>query len=100
MSHHPPTSRPKPTAAGNEEASAILNLGEFENVQPLTLSETALIINALTSKRRNERKNQNDTEYVLSQLSALAQGNLHRPCSPCDSGVEVGVGGKIRKTGG
>ncbi|KAK7745242.1 RNA polymerase B [Diatrype stigma] len=71
MSHHPPTSRPKPTAAGNEEASAILNLGEFENVQPLTLSETALIINALTSKRRNERKNQNDTEILSKTIEYL-----------------------------
>lgn len=62
MSHHPPTSRPKPTPAGNEEASATLNLGEFENEGPLTLSEAALIINALTSKRRAEHKNQNDTE--------------------------------------
>jgi DNA-directed RNA polymerase II subunit RPB4 len=65
MSHHPATSRPKPAPPGNEEASATLNLGEFEDVDTLTLSEAALVINALVAKRRNDRKNVNETEYVV-----------------------------------
>ena len=56
-------SRPKPVPAGNEEASANLNLGEFQNVDTLTLSEAALVLNALVAKRRNDRKNVNETEY-------------------------------------
>ncbi len=58
------TSRPKPPPPGNEEASASLNLGEFQNVDTLTLSETALVLNALVAKRRNDRKNVNETEYA------------------------------------
>lgn len=62
MSHR--TSRPKPPPPGNEEASATLNLGEFQHVDTLTLSEAALVLNALVAKRRNDRKNVNETEYV------------------------------------
>lgn len=58
------TSRPKPPPPGNEEASATLNLGEFQHVDTLTLSEAALVLNALVAKRRNDRKNVNETEYV------------------------------------
>ncbi|RYP92475.1 hypothetical protein DL770_001421 [Monosporascus sp. CRB-9-2] len=65
MSQHAPTSRPKPRPAGNEEAGDTINLGEFQDVETLTLSEAALVINALVTKRRNERK-MNETEYVLS----------------------------------
>ena len=49
------TSRPKPLPAGTEEATSVLQLGEFENVDTLTLSEAALVINALVAKRRNDR---------------------------------------------
>ncbi|KAF1738876.1 DNA-directed RNA polymerase II subunit rpb4 [Beauveria bassiana] len=59
-------SRPKPPPPGNEEASATLNLGEFNNVDTLTLSEASLVLNALVAKRRNDRKNVNETEYALS----------------------------------
>ncbi|KAM3546882.1 hypothetical protein ARSEF1564_000195 [Beauveria bassiana] len=59
-------SRPKPPPPGNEEASATLNLGEFHNVDTLTLSEASLVLNALVAKRRNDRKNVNETEYALS----------------------------------
>jgi DNA-directed RNA polymerase II subunit RPB4 len=61
---HPRTSRPRPVAAGNEEASTVLNLGEFQDVDTLTLSEASLVINALVAKRRNDRKNINETECV------------------------------------
>lgn len=59
---HQQTSRSKPVPAGNEEASSELKLGEFQNVDTLTLSEAALVINALVAKRRNDRKNMNETE--------------------------------------
>lgn len=59
------TSRPKPAPPGNEEASATLNLGEFQNVDTLTLSEASLVLNALVAKRRNDRKNVNETEYAF-----------------------------------
>jgi DNA-directed RNA polymerase II subunit RPB4 len=54
MSHHPPTSRPKPPPPGNEEAGAIINLGEFQDVDTLTISEAALVINAVVAKRRKD----------------------------------------------
>lgn len=59
---HPRTTRPKPPPPGAEEASATLNLGEFQEVDTLTLSEAALVLNALVAKRRNDRKNINETE--------------------------------------
>ena len=62
----PRTSRPKPAAAGNEEAGATLQLGEFQDVDTLTLSEASLVINALVAKRRADRRNVNETEWVLS----------------------------------
>ncbi|KAK3191559.1 hypothetical protein K4F52_002374 [Lecanicillium sp. MT-2017a] len=65
------TSRPKPPPPGNEEASASLNLGEFQNVDTLTLSETALVLNALVAKRRNDRKNVNETEMLNQTLNYL-----------------------------
>ncbi|CAM1507095.1 Fc.00g067360.m01.CDS01 [Cosmosporella sp. VM-42] len=71
MSQHPRTSRPKPPPPGNEEASATLNLGEFQNVDTLTLSEAALVLNALVAKRRNDRKNVNDTEMLSQTISYL-----------------------------
>jgi DNA-directed RNA polymerase II subunit RPB4 len=58
------TSRAKAAAAGNEEASSTISLGEFQDVDTLTLSEAALVINALVAKRRNDRKNVNETEYA------------------------------------
>ena len=61
----PPTSRPKPPPPGDEEAGQVLKLGEFEGVDTLSLSEASLVINALVAKRRNDRKNINETEYVL-----------------------------------
>lgn len=65
------TSRPKPPPPGNEEASAILNLGEFQNVDTLTLSEAALVLNALVTKRCNDRKNINETEMLSQTLTYL-----------------------------
>ncbi|KAG6012165.1 hypothetical protein E4U54_007684 [Claviceps lovelessii] len=65
------TSRPKPPPPGNEEATATLNLGEFQNVDTLTLSEASLVLNALVAKRRNDRKNVNETEMLNQTLNYL-----------------------------
>ncbi|KAI9172142.1 DNA-directed RNA polymerase II subunit rpb4 [Paramyrothecium foliicola] len=66
-------SRPKPAPPGNEEASNSLNLGEFQNVDTLTLSEAALVLNALVTKRRNDRKNVNETEPFLLTSVAVSR---------------------------
>lgn len=65
------TSRAKAIVAGNEEASTIINLGEFQDVDTLTLSEAALVINALVTKRRNDRKNVNETEYASTRFLCM-----------------------------
>lgn len=62
------TSRPKPAPPGNEEATTTLNLGEFQQVDTLTLSEASLVLNALVAKRRNDGKNVNETECVVPYL--------------------------------
>ncbi|KAM0437658.1 hypothetical protein ACHAPT_002022 [Fusarium lateritium] len=69
--NYPRTSRPKPPPPGNEEASTVLNLGEFQEVDTLTLSEAALVLNALVAKRRNDRKNVNETEMLNQTLTYL-----------------------------
>ena len=57
-----PTSRKREPIQGDEEAGAELKLGEFQDVDALTHSEAALVINALVQKRKMDRKNVNDTE--------------------------------------
>lgn len=66
-----PTSRPKPAPRGDEQAGADLKLGEFEGVDTLTLSETSLVINALISKRRNDRKNFQESEILIQTMDYL-----------------------------
>lgn len=39
-----------------------MRLGEFENVDTLTLSEASLVIDALMAKRKKDRKERNETE--------------------------------------
>src|SRR4051812_45632166 len=68
---HAPTSRSKPPPPGEEEASAVLRLGEFDDVDTLTLSEAALVINALMSKRRKDRKDRNETDVLNKTLEYL-----------------------------
>jgi DNA-directed RNA polymerase II subunit RPB4 len=60
-----PTSRSREAPQGDEEAAAELKLGEFQDVDALTHSEAALVINALVAKRRSEKKHVNETEYVF-----------------------------------
>jgi DNA-directed RNA polymerase II subunit RPB4 len=62
MSTPAPISRKREPIQGDEEAGAELKLGEFQDVDTLTHSEAALVINALVEKRKKERKNVNDTE--------------------------------------
>ena len=68
---HAPTSRPKPPPAGEEEAGSVLKLGEFENVETLTLSEASLVIHALMNRRRKDRKDRNETEILSKTLDYL-----------------------------
>ncbi|KAH9891528.1 RNA polymerase Rpb4 [Xylariomycetidae sp. FL2044] len=71
MSTHTRTSRAKAAPAGNEEASTIISLGEFQHVDTLTLSEASLVINALVAKRRNDRKNVNETAMLTKTIDYL-----------------------------
>jgi hypothetical protein len=71
MSTPAPTSRTREAPQGDEEAAAELKLGEFQDVDALTHSEAALVINALVSKRRQDRKNMNETEYSLPSCLRL-----------------------------
>lgn len=73
-----PTSRKREPIQGDEEAGSELKLGEFQDVDALTHSEAALVINALVAKRKMDRKNVNDTEYVDAMLQLLSYGlNIH-----------------------
>jgi DNA-directed RNA polymerase II subunit RPB4 len=71
MSHHAPTSRPKPPPPEEEEAGTVLKLGEFQDVDTLTLSEASLVINALLAKRKKDRKDRNETEILNKTLDYL-----------------------------
>lgn len=69
--NHAPTSRSKPPPPGEEEAGAVLKLGEFEGVDTLTLSEASLVIDALMLKRRKDRKDRNETDVLNKTLDYL-----------------------------
>jgi DNA-directed RNA polymerase II subunit RPB4 len=58
----PKISRPRPPKAGVEEAGVDLRLGEFQDVDTLTLSEANLVINAILEKRKEMKRNVNETE--------------------------------------
>ena len=74
MSGHAPTSRSREAPQGDEEAGSELRLGEFQNVDALTHSEASLVINAVVQKRRADKKNVNETEYVLVTVPQLVPG--------------------------
>jgi DNA-directed RNA polymerase II subunit RPB4 len=71
-----PTSRKREPIQGDEEAGAELKLGEFQDVDALSNSEAAIVINALVARRKLERKNVNDTEYVVLVESILRDPGL------------------------
>lgn len=77
MSTPAPTSRTREAPQGDEEAAAELKLGEFQDVDALTHSEAALVINALVSKRRQDRKNMNETEYVPLYIYIKLSGHYY-----------------------
>ncbi|KAG9232678.1 HRDC-like protein [Amylocarpus encephaloides] len=65
------TSRSREAPQGDEEASSELKLGEFQDVDALTHSEAALVINALVAKRKQDRKNVNETEILQKTTDYL-----------------------------
>ena len=65
------TSRPKPLPPGDEDVSTDVILGEFQDVDTLTLSEASLVINALVAKRRNDRKGFQETEILAQTVDYL-----------------------------
>ncbi|POS76076.1 DNA-directed RNA polymerase II polypeptide [Diaporthe helianthi] len=65
------TSRPKPMPPGEEDVSTDVILGEFQDVDTLTLSEASLVINALVAKRRNDRKGFQETEILAQTVDYL-----------------------------
>ncbi|KAL8916084.1 MAG: hypothetical protein Q9172_006467 [Xanthocarpia lactea] len=67
---HAPTSRTREKPSGDEEATAELKLGEFQNVPTLTLSEARLLINAVLDNRRKLRK-VNETETLIKTQDYL-----------------------------
>ncbi|KAJ0121435.1 hypothetical protein N8I77_004380 [Diaporthe amygdali] len=67
----PQTSRPKPLPPGDEDVSTNVILGEFQDVDTLTLSEASLVINALVAKRRNDRKGFQETEILAQTVDYL-----------------------------
>ncbi|KAH8796431.1 HRDC-like protein [Hyaloscypha finlandica] len=75
MSRQDPTSRSRPPPEGEEEATSVLNLGEFQNVDALTLSEASLVITAVLAKRTKEGKNMNNEllPRTLNYLDTFAR---------------------------
>ncbi|PVH78917.1 hypothetical protein DL98DRAFT_589882 [Cadophora sp. DSE1049] len=65
------TSRSREPPQGDEEAAAELKLGEFQDVDALTHSEAALVINALVAKRRMDKKNVNETVILMKTTDYL-----------------------------
>lgn len=67
----PMTSRPKRPPTGDEEATAILKLGEFQGVPALNLSEARTIINAVVTRRRNIKQKVSESETLLKTQEYL-----------------------------
>jgi DNA-directed RNA polymerase II subunit RPB4 len=62
MQRHAPTSRPKAGPPEEPEATSELKLGEMQDSEALTVSEAALVLNALLAKRKKDRKTSNNNE--------------------------------------
>ena len=65
-----PTSRTRERPGGDEEATAELKLGEFQNVPTLTLSEARLLINAVMEHRKASRE-VTETETLIKTQDYL-----------------------------
>lgn len=64
-------SRPKRPPTGDEEAAAVLKLGEFDNVPTLNLSEARTIINAVVARRRAIKQKVSESETLLKTQEYL-----------------------------
>ena len=62
--------RARERPGGDEEATANLRLGEFQNVPTLTLSEARLLINAVMDHRKQNRQ-VNETETLIKTQDYL-----------------------------
>ncbi|KAL8951133.1 MAG: hypothetical protein Q9222_002877 [Ikaeria aurantiellina] len=67
MNEHAPTARTREKPSGDEEATADLKLGEFQNVPTLTLSEARLLINAVIDHRKSQRKVEETETLIKTQ---------------------------------
>ncbi|KAL9584621.1 MAG: hypothetical protein Q9212_001997 [Teloschistes hypoglaucus] len=65
-----PTARTRGKPSGDEEATANLKLGEFQNVPTLTLSEARLLINAVMDHRKTLRT-VDETETLIKTQDYL-----------------------------
>ncbi|KAI4259698.1 MAG: hypothetical protein LQ352_000631 [Teloschistes flavicans] len=70
MANHAPTARTREKPSGDEEATANLKLGEFQNVPTLTLSEARLLINAVMDHRKTLRT-VDETETLIKTQDYL-----------------------------
>ncbi|KAL8678163.1 MAG: hypothetical protein Q9224_001323 [Gallowayella concinna] len=70
ISDHAPTTRSREKPSGDEEATAELKLGEFQDVPTLTLSEARLLINAVIDNRKKQRK-VDETETLIKTQDYL-----------------------------
>ena len=62
MANHAPTARTREQPPGDEEATADLKLGEFQNVPTLTLSEARAVIEAVITHRKTNGGKVEETE--------------------------------------
>ena len=63
-------SRKRELPGGDEEATTVLKLGEFQNVPTLTLSEARLLINAVIDHRKSSRQ-AGETENTIKTQDYL-----------------------------
>ncbi|KAK2589766.1 hypothetical protein QQS21_012556 [Conoideocrella luteorostrata] len=69
MTNNPPRSRPKAIPPSEQvENAELLQLGEFKGVETLTVSEAALVVNAVLAKRGKDR---NAVQHNPVQQSTL-----------------------------
>ncbi|PNS15875.1 hypothetical protein CAC42_7981 [Sphaceloma murrayae] len=75
----PQTSRPKRAPTGDEEAGAVLRLGEFQDVPTLSLSEARLLISAVSATRKESKKKPVQTETLDQVVEYLDLFSRFKP---------------------
>jgi DNA-directed RNA polymerase II subunit RPB4 len=68
---HAPTSRTRERLTGDEEASSVLTLGEFQGVPSLSLSEARILIGAVLDHRRLNNRDVQETETLVKTQDYL-----------------------------